>query len=55
MNLIFDETDNTEFNFLDSQLEYAGASTTLNTTINTSVTSIILTSATSFTTTGTVK
>lgn len=51
----FDETDNTEFNFLDSQLEYAGASTTLNTTINTSVTSIILTSATSFTTTGTIK
>jgi hypothetical protein len=51
----FDETDNTEFNFLDSQLEYAGATTTLNTTVNTSVTSIILTSATSFTTTGTVK
>jgi hypothetical protein len=51
----FDETDNTEFNFLDSQLSYAGATTTLNTTINTSVTSVILTSATSFTTTGTVK
>ena len=51
----FDETNNTEFNFLDSQLAYAGATTTLNTTINTSVTSIILTSATSFTTTGTVK
>jgi hypothetical protein len=51
----FDQTDNTEFNFLDSQLEYAGATTTLNTTVNTSVTSIILTSATSFTTTGTVK
>ena len=51
----FDETDNTEFNFLDSQLEYAGATTTLNTTVNTSVTSVILTSATSFTTTGTVK
>ena len=51
----FKETDNTEFNFLDSQLAYAGATTTLNTTINTSVTSIILTSATSFTTTGTVK
>jgi hypothetical protein len=51
----FDETDNTKFNFLDSQLEYAGATTTLNTTVNTSVTSIILTSATSFTTTGTVK
>jgi hypothetical protein len=51
----FDETDNTEFNFLDSQLAYAGATTTLNTTVNTSVTSVILTSATSFTTTGTVK
>ena len=51
----FDETDNTEFNFLDSQLEYAGATTTLNTTVNNSVTSIILTSATSFTTTGTIK
>jgi hypothetical protein len=51
----FDEDDNTDFNFLDSQLEYAGATTTLNTTINTSATSIILTSATSFTTTGTVK
>jgi len=51
----FDETDNTEFNFLDSQLEYAGATTTLNTTVNNSVTSVILTSATSFTTTGTVK
>jgi hypothetical protein len=51
----FKETDNTEFNFLDSQLAYAGATTTLNTTVNTSVTSIILTSATSFTTTGTVK
>ena len=51
----FDETDNTEFNFLDSQLQYAGATTTLNTTVNTSVTSVILTSATSFTTTGTVK
>jgi hypothetical protein len=51
----FDETDNTNFNFLDSQLSYSGATTTLNTTVNTSVTSIILTSATSFTTTGTVK
>ena len=51
----FDEEDNTEFNFLDSQLKYAGASTTLNTTINTSASSIVLTSATSFTTTGTVK
>ena len=51
----FDETDNTNFNFLDSQLAYSGATTTLNTTVNTSVTSIILTSATSFTTTGTVK
>ena len=51
----FDETDNTNFNFLDSQLAYSGATTTLDTTVNTSVTSIILTSATSFTTTGTVK
>jgi len=51
----FDEDDNTDFNFLDSQLSYSGATTTLNTTVNTSVTSIILTSATSFTTTGTVK
>ena len=51
----FDQTDNTNFNFLDSQLAYSGATTTLNTTVNTSVTSIILTSATSFTTTGTVK
>ena len=51
----FDQTDNTNFNFLDSQLSYSGATTTLNTTVNTSVTSIILTSATSFTTTGTVK
>ena len=51
----FDQTDNTNFNFVDSQLAYSGATTTLNTTVNTSVTSIILTSATSFTTTGTVK
>ena len=51
----FDEDDNTEFNFLDSQLIYSGATTTLNTTINNSVSSIILTSATSFTTTGTIK
>jgi hypothetical protein len=51
----FNEDDNTEFNFLDSQLIYSGATTTLDTTINNSVTSIILTSATSFTTTGTIK
>jgi hypothetical protein len=51
----FNEDDNTEFNFLDSQLIYSGATTTLGTTINNSVTSIILTSATSFTTTGTIK
>jgi hypothetical protein len=51
----FDEDDNTDFNFLDSQLSYSGATTTLNTTINTSATSIVLTSASSFTTTGTIK
>jgi hypothetical protein len=51
----FDETDNTTFNFLDSQLEYAGVSTTLNTTINNSATSIILTDASSFTATGRIK
>jgi hypothetical protein len=51
----FDETDNTTFNFLDSQLEYSGTSTTLNTTINSSATSIILTDASLFSSTGRIK
>jgi hypothetical protein len=51
----FDENDNTSFNFLDSQLGYVGETTTLNTTINTTASSIILTSATSFPSSGSIK
>ena len=51
----FDETASTDFKFVDSHLTYAGATTTLNTTINNSVTSIILTDASLFTASGTIK
>ena len=44
----FTETDNTTFNFLDSQLNYDGVSTTLNGNISNSATTITLTDASSF-------
>ena len=50
----FDETNSTDFKFLDSFLTYSGPSTTLNGTINNSATSIVLTDASSFTSTGTI-
>lgn len=50
----FDETNSTDFRFVDSFLTYSGATTTLNTTISNSATSIILTDASSFTASGTI-
>jgi len=50
----FDETNSTDFKFLDSYLTYSGPSTTLNGTISSSATSIVLTDASSFTATGTI-
>jgi len=50
----FDETNSTDFKFLDSFLSYSGPSTTLNGTISSSATSIVLTDASSFTATGTI-
>ena len=50
----FDETNSTDFKFLDSFLTYSGPSTTLNGTISSSATSIVLTDASSFTATGTI-
>jgi hypothetical protein len=51
----FDETDDTSFNFLDSQLNYSGATSTLDGAITNSDTTITLDDASSFTTTGTIK
>ncbi len=50
----FDETNSTDFKFLDSFLTYSGPSTTLNGTISSSATSIVLADASSFTATGTI-
>lgn len=50
----FDETNSTDFKFLDSFLTYTGPSTTLNGNINSSANSITLTDASSFTSTGTI-
>jgi len=54
-NYDFDETDDTSFNFLDSQLNYSGATSTLDGAITDSDTTITLDDASSFTTTGTIK
>ena len=51
----FTETDNTSFNFLDSQLNYDGVSTTLNGNITNSATTITLTDASSFNSSGKIK
>ena len=51
----FTETDNTTFNFLDSQLNYDGVSTTLNGNISNSATTITLTDASSFSSAGKIK
>ena len=51
----FTETDNTSFNFLDSQLNYDGVSTTLNGNITNSATTITLTDASSFNSAGKIK
>ena len=51
----FTETDNTTFNFLDSQLNYDGVSTTLNGNISNSATTIALTDASSFSSAGKIK
>ena len=51
----FTETDNTSFNFLDSQLNYDGVSTTLNGDITNSASTITLTDASSFNSSGKIK
>jgi len=51
----FTETDNTSFNYLDSQLNYDGVSTTLNGDISNSATTITLTDASSFNSAGKIK
>jgi len=51
----FTETDNTTFNYLDSQLSYDGVATTLNGNISNSVTTIALTDASSFNSAGKIK
>ena len=51
----FTETDNTSFNYLDSQLNYDGVSTTLNGDITNSATTITLTDASSFNSSGKIK
>ena len=51
----FTETDNTSFNFLDSQLNYEGVSTTLNGDITNSATTITLADASSFNSSGKIK
>ena len=51
----FDESNSEDFKFLDSFLTYSGATTTLNGTITNSATSIVLTDASLFTASGTIK
>ena len=51
----FTETDNTSFNYLDSQLNYDGVSTTFNGDITNSATTITLTDASSFNSSGKIK
>jgi len=51
----FTETDNTSFNYLDSQLNYDGVSTTLNGDISNSASTITLTDASSFNSSGKIK
>ena len=51
----FDQTDNTSFNFLDSQLNYSGATSTLNGDISNSATTVTVTSGTDFTSSGKIK
>ena len=51
----FTETDNNTFNFLDSQLAYSGAVSTLNGNISTSATTVIVASGTDFTSSGSIK
>ena len=51
----FTETDNTSFNYLDSQLNYDGVSTTLNGDITNSATTITLADASSFNSSGKIK
>jgi len=51
----FDQTDNTSFNFLDSQLNYSGATSTLNGDISNSATTVTVASGTDFTSSGKIK
>ena len=51
----FTETDNTTFNFLDSQINFDGFTTTLNGNISNSATTITLTDASSFNSAGKIK
>ena len=51
----FTETDNTTFNFLDSQINFDGFTTTLNGNISNSATTITLTDASSFNSSGKIK
>ena len=50
----FDELDSSSFKFVDSFLTYAGATTTLNGSINNSASTITLTDASSFTASGVI-
>ena len=51
----FDQTDNTSFNFLDSQLNYSGATSTLNGDISNSANTVTVASGTDFTSSGKIK
>ena len=51
----FTETDNTSFNYLDSQLNYDGVSSTLNGDISNSATTVVVADGTNFNSSGKIK
>jgi hypothetical protein len=51
----FTETDNTSFNFLDSQLNYDGVSSTLNGSISNTATTVVVADGTNFNSSGKIK
>ena len=51
----FTETDNTSFNFLDSQLNYDGVSSTLNGNISNTATTVVVADGTNFNSSGKIK
>jgi hypothetical protein len=51
----FTETDNTTFNFLDSQLNYDGVSSTLNGDISNSATTVVVADGTNFSSSGKIQ